>query len=191
MQTNIKINIYDLLNHLEKRRAMYLGNEYTFQSLDAFLTGFSISADKTQYISDMYNDFSDFNIWLLGHLPKHFGQSGGWHWQISNRNQNDDENAFKEFFEFVKVFKSSKKNVEQIKIKPFEFKKTEFNIETKTEIEKQEIIDSIHKITLENSKTIWLKGYHKKKLTYNQWCLSKEAFADMLDNLDKGINNTF
>ena len=185
------INIYDLLDHIEKRKAMYLGNEYTFQSLDAFLTGFSMSANSKQYQSDIYNNFLDFNVWLLGHLPKHFGQGGGWHWQISNRNPNDDENAFKEFFEFVKAFKSSKKHVEQIKIKPFEFKKTEFNIETKTEIEKKEIIDSIHKITLENSKTIWFKGYHKKKLTYTQWCLSEEAFEEMLDNLGKGINNTF
>ena len=180
-----KIHIYDLLEHLEKRKAMYLGNNYTFQSLSAFLTGFSLSADYSQYNSDIYNNFSDFNIWLLGHLPKHFGETGGWHWQISNRNPNDDENAFKEFFEFVKVFKSSKKKVELIKINPLEFDKSEFNTVTKIEIEKREIVDSVHKITMENSKTIWLEGYNKERLTYDRWCLSEEEFLDMIDNLDK------
>ena len=112
----IKINLYELLGHLEKRKAMYLGNEYTFQSLDSFLCGFGIACSKDQLKSENYNDFSGFNFWILGYLPEHFGRSGGWYWQIKNRNPENDENAFKEFFDFLEIYKTSKKKKEIIKI---------------------------------------------------------------------------
>lgn len=177
------INIYDVLDHIEKNKAMYLGNEYTFQSLNAFLTGFSMSANSKQYQSDIYNNFLDFNVWLLGYLPKHFGQGGGWHWQLSNRNPNNDENAFKEFFEFVRIFKLSKSKVEQIKIKPFKFKKTQLDIKTKIETKKEEMVSCINKITIENSSAIWVKGYHQNNLIYNKWCLTEVVFNNMINNM--------
>jgi hypothetical protein len=182
--TNRKPNIYEILEHLEKRKAMYLGNEYTFQSLDAFITGFGIGCDRNQLESEQYNNISDFNIWLLGHLPEHFGHSGGWHWQISKRNPNDDENAFKEFFKFLGIFKTAQKKKEKIKAEIFEFEISEFNADTKTEKRKREIVDSIYKVTMEHSQTIWIQGFSKNKLTYERWCLTKKEFDGIIKDLD-------
>ncbi len=103
----IQRNIYDTLDHLEKRRALYLGNHGNFDSLDSFVTGFTMAASSSQLEHNNYPDFNLFSIWLLGHLKKHFGQSGGWHWQIRNRNLKNDEKAFKEFFMYLDLFKKS------------------------------------------------------------------------------------
>ncbi|WCO00269.1 hypothetical protein [Psychroserpens ponticola] len=177
-----KTNLYEILEHLEKRKAMYLGNEYTFHSLDAFITGFGIGCDRNQLETEQFNNFSDFNIWILGHLPEHFGQSGGWHWQISNRNPNDDENAFKEFFKFLEIFKTAKKKKEKIEVDKFEFDKSEFNTKTKVEINKRVIVDSVYKVAMEHSKTIWIEGYSKNKLTYERWCLTEKEFDKIISD---------
>jgi len=109
-------NIYDILDHLEKRRALYLGNHYNFDSLDSFVSGFTMAASASQLQHDNYPDFNLFSIWLLGHLKKHFGQSSGWHWQIRNRNLKNDEKAFKEFFKYLDLFKKSKLKRREIKV---------------------------------------------------------------------------
>ena len=106
-QTNA-VDIYTLLDHLKIRKAMYLGNEYNFNSLDSFISGFTMAASDGQLELNEYPNFRYFSTWLLGHLKTHFGLAGGWHWQIKNRNPNDDTKAFEEFFEFLEVFKMSK-----------------------------------------------------------------------------------
>jgi hypothetical protein len=109
-------NIYDILDHLEKRRALYLGNHQNFNSLDSFVTGFTIAASVQQLRHERYPDFNLFSIWLLGHLKKHYGQSGGWHWQIRSRNLKNDEKAFKEFFVFLDTFKKTKLNRRELEL---------------------------------------------------------------------------
>ncbi|MBS1661765.1 MAG: hypothetical protein JST68_12030 [Bacteroidetes bacterium] len=106
MQKN-QPNIYTILNHLKVRKAMYLGNDFTFQSLDSFISGFAMAASSSQLQAEGYPDFSYFNTWLLGHLKNHSGLGGGWYWQISNRHPNDETEAFDEFFDFLDVFKGS------------------------------------------------------------------------------------
>ncbi len=181
--THRKTNLHEILAHLEKRKAMYLGNDYTFHSLDSFITGFGMGCDINQLETEQFNNFSDFNIWILGHLPEHFGQSGGWHWQISNRNPNDDENAFKEFFEFLEIFKTAKKKKEKIEVEKFEFEKSEYNTKTKVETNKIEIVDAVYKVTMEHSKTIWIEGYGQEKLTYERWCLTEKEFDEIISDL--------
>ena len=100
-------NIYALLDQLRLRKAMYLGNDFTFKSLDSFISGFTMAASGWQLQTKEYPDFSYFSTWLLGHLKSHFGLGGGWCWQISNRHPGDDAGAFEEFFYFLDVFKSS------------------------------------------------------------------------------------
>jgi hypothetical protein len=112
----IQTNIYDTLDHLAKRRALYLGNHCNFDSLDSFVHGFTMAASASQLQHDNYPGFNLFSIWLLGHLKKHFGQSGGWHWQIRNRNLKNDEKAFKEFFMYLDLFKKSKLKRREIKV---------------------------------------------------------------------------
>jgi len=178
-------SIYDLLEHLEKRRAMYLGNNYTFQSLDAFITGYTIASNENQLETEQYNNFYDFNPWILGHLPEHFGQSGGWHWQISNRNPNNDEKSFNEFFEFLEIFKTASKKIEKVKIEKFEFETTEYHSDSEKYIQKKEIIDSIHKIRMEYSKTIWIQGFNQNKMVYKNWAISENEYETRIMELIK------
>jgi len=178
-----KPNLYEILEHLEKRKAMYLGNEYNFHSLDTFIAGFGIGCDRNQLETEMFNNFSDFNIWILGHLPEHFGQSGGWHWQISNRNPNNDKNAFKEFFKFLEIFKIAKRKKEKIEIEKFEFNISKYNTDNKVETNKTEIVDSIYKVTMEHSKAIWIEGYSQDKLTYERWCLTEKEFDKIINDV--------
>jgi hypothetical protein len=100
-------NIYTVLEQLKIRKAMYLGNDFTFKSLDSFILGFTRAASSKQLQMKGYPDFGYFSTWLLGHLKSHFGLSGGWHWQITNRHPGDDAWAFEEFFYFLEMFKSS------------------------------------------------------------------------------------
>lgn len=178
-------NIYDLLEIVEKRKAMFLGNDYTFHSFNSFITGYTIGCNENQLETEKHNHFSDFSIWILGHLPKHFGQAGGWYWQISNRNPDNDENAFKEFFEFLEIFKTAKKKVERIEIEKFEFDISEYSTKKKVEIDKREVVDRIHKITIEHSKVILIKGFNKDNLTYDRWCLSEKEYDEIITNLNK------
>ena len=134
---------------------------------------------REQLETEEFNNFSDFNIWILGYLPEHFGQSGGWHWQISSRNPKNDENAFKEFFKFLKVFKTAKKQKEKIEVKKFEIEKHS----------KKKIVDSIFKVTMEHSTTIWIEGYSKNELTYENWCLTEKEFDRIINHLDSIQNN--
>lgn len=78
-------NIYTVLEQLKIRKAKYLGNDFTFKSLDSFILGFTMAASSRQLQMKGYPEFGHFSTWLLGHLKSHFGLSGGWHWQIANR----------------------------------------------------------------------------------------------------------
>lgn len=164
-----RTNLYELLAHLEERKAMFLGNKYTFQSLQSFIKGFELGCDRSQLETEKFNNFADFSIWLLGYLPRHFGKGGGWHWQISNRNLNDDENAFKEFFEFLAIFKTANKKTEEIEIK------------------NSEVVDSIHKITMGHSKTIWIEGFKDNNLTNENWCLTEKELDEIISCLKETL----
>lgn len=86
---------------------MFLGNDYTFQSLSAFVTGYLLAAREQQLEQTGSPNFSYFSDWLLGHIDENYGRSGGWHWQIINRNNNDDNKAFDDFFYLLGIFKTS------------------------------------------------------------------------------------
>ena len=104
----MQVNIYEILAQIETRTGMYLGPDHNFKSLDSFVTGFTIAASSDQLKTDKYPDFNLFSIWLLGHLKRNFGLSGGWYWQIRSRNPKKGDKAFKEFFTYLNEFKKTK-----------------------------------------------------------------------------------
>jgi hypothetical protein len=79
------LNLYEILEALEKRKAMYLGNDYTFHSLYNFVTGFTMAAQDVQFEKPDIPNFTYFSTWIIDHLDQHYGLPGGWHWQINNR----------------------------------------------------------------------------------------------------------
>lgn len=161
MKTN-KTNIYPLLNHLKLRKAMYLGNSFNFNSLESFISGFTMAASDEQMETNDFPNFSYFSTWLLGHLDKHFGLSGGWYWQISNRNPNNDKKAFEEFFTFLEVFKASKIHSKFITVdkEALEFNKTSgikrFDIIDGETVPIKEKPYKIVWTAIEKSTTVWL-----------------------------------
>lgn len=178
------IKLYDLLEHLEKRKAMYLGNNYNFQSLDSFLCGYSCAADYEHLESDGYNNFSKFNIWLLGHLPEHFGASGGWHWQLKNRNPHNELKAFEEFFYFLEIFKQAKNDISFIKIEPTPYSQSLLNLKAKVDTIQSENIEKLKVTRLEKSTTIWMESVSESdsESFYNSWFLTENEFEEELKN---------
>jgi hypothetical protein len=156
-----EFNIYDILEDLELRKSLYLGNHFNFDSLDSFINGFTLAAKPKQLKREGLPNFGLFSAWLLGHLTKHYGQAGGWHWQIKNRNKTDKK-AFAEFFQFLKKFKKSmvRKKTIAVDKKAIEFpqngpvKRFLLKNGKQTKISKKP--SKIVWTTLSNSKTVWV-----------------------------------
>ncbi len=180
--TKRQINLYDLLEHLQKRRAMFLGNDHTFQSLDAFIGGFLLASNSTQIETEDFNSFSDFNMWILGYLPNHFGRTGGWYWQIKNYIKKNDDQAFEYFFECINLFKTAKKYTEILDVKPFRIQVTEFNASQKKPDLSYKLVNFMYKVTMEHSTTIWVKGFQDNELVYETWCLSEEEYWNIVED---------
>ena len=193
-----QVNIYTLLDHLKLRKAMYLGNDYNFNSLDIFISGFTMAASDEQLELNEYPNFKYFSTWLLGHLKTHFGLSGGWHWQIKNRNQNDDTKGFEEFFDFLEVFKMSKVSSKSILVDKdaIEFSKssgvTRFDIVNGESIPFEVRPYKILWTTITNSTTVWVDYLDQmdKHLNAGFWrTTSKEAMKDLVNEFGKFKNN--
>jgi hypothetical protein len=197
MQTD-KMNIYSVLDHLKIRRAMYLGNGYNFRSLDSFINGFTMAASDEQLELNDYPNFGYFSTWLLGYLDTHFGLAGGWHWHISNRNPNNDEKAFEEFFNFLEIFKTSKTHSKSVVVDKdaLEFNKTSnikrFNLINGEEASIKEKPFKIVWTTIDNSTTVWLDYIDKNNnaVFAGIWSLSAdEATKNLADEFGSFKNN--
>ena len=184
----VETNIYTLLDHLKIRKAMYLGNHYNFHSLDAFVSGFTMAASDRQLELNSCPNFGYFSTWLLGHLDKHYGLSGGWHWQITNRTKNDDQKSFDEFFYFLDIFKSSKAYSKSIIIdkSAIEFSKSgsvkRFEIIDGKEIPLDKTPFKIVWTTIDNSTTVWLDYLDKFEnfLLGGIWSINSTEAANKL-----------
>jgi hypothetical protein len=180
-------NLYSVLEQLKIRKAMFLGNNYNFASLDSFISGFVGAASHTQLQLNNYPNFTYFSTWLLGHLEKNFGLDGGWHWQLANRNPNDDEMAFNEFFHFLDVFKNSKVHSKSIVLDSdaIDFnksngKKRSVMLDGK-EVEANETPCKIVWTNIDNSTTVWLNYLDKSEITlYHSCCINPNAAMDEL-----------
>ncbi|MDB5148593.1 MAG: hypothetical protein JWQ57_2613 [Mucilaginibacter sp.] len=193
-------NIYDILDRLKQRRAMFLGNEHTFQSLHSFINGYMLAGGIHKVNENGLPDFSCFNTWLLGHLKKHYGEAGGWHWQISNRNPDNDEKAFEEFFHYLELFKKSKSSSRLIVLND---DATRFNNDGS--IKRARLLwdgeDDTHevpvarpvtirRINMENSKTVWIEFIDKDNNIINDsWFINaKKATKSLIEKYGELTN---
>jgi hypothetical protein len=162
-------NIYKVLDHIKTRPGMFLGNNWGLDALNSFIAGFQMAASTTQMELDEFPNFGYFNTWIIGHLDKHFGQSGGWHWQISNRNPDNHQQAFDEFFYFLEIFKKSKMQSKSILIDPEALAFYKKNTKRSIIIDGKEtpLNDEPYKIvwkTLTHSTTVWLDYLDKDEV---------------------------
>lgn len=111
-------NFYEILEHIEKRPAMYLdscGLGYGIHSLDMFCMGFRMAGGKTYVESSGYPDFLLFTEWLIGCLDYEFARSSaGWAYHLVQQH-GDTKEALGSFFEHLKKFKST---VPEVRIVP-------------------------------------------------------------------------
>lgn len=163
---------------------MYLGNDYNFQSLDSFLAGYTCAADYEQLEANGLNNFSKFNIWLLGHLPVHFGASFGWYWQLKNRNPENELKAFEEFFSFLETFKNAKNDISFIKVQPTPYSQTLLNSKAEVETIQSENIEKLKVTRLEKSTTVWLESVSESESEsfYSCWFVTEKEFREELKN---------
>ena len=177
---------------------MYLGNDYSFKSLDNFIGGFTMAASDEQLQLNDYPNFSYFSTWLLGHLHTHFGLSGGWHWQMTNRNPNNDEKAFEEFFSFLEVFKTKKTHTKSIIVDKdaLEFNKTSnikrFDVTEGTSVPIKEKPFRIIWTSIDNSTTVWLDylDQNGNAVYAGLWTISAdEASKNLADEFGSFKNN--
>lgn len=165
-------NIYDVLALIENRPAMFLGNDYAFQTLNTFVTGYMMAAQESQLKKANCPDFTYFSVWIIGHLEKHYGFSFGWHWQIHNRNPGNDEKAFEEFFYFLELFKNSKVSSRTVIVDPVAIQENEL-IEEKAY--------KIRWIQMTNSTMVSIKFLDKnEKLIADRWYLNEMAANEFL-----------
>jgi hypothetical protein len=135
----MSLDIYDLLNELRKRPAMYLGNcgDHSFKCLQSFLVGLSIS--ENQQIQ--FHSFWEFGRWVSGRLED---------WSVSMpfyqlEEELGNDGAFERYFELLDEFKACKQVCHE-KALIFEAYKSNFylippdNIHSRVEPEKPLVI---------------------------------------------------
>jgi hypothetical protein len=166
---------------------MYLGNGYTFSSLDSFITGFTIAAADEQLELNNYPNFRYFSTWLLGHLDSNFGLSGGWHWQIANRNPNNDDNAFIEFFSFLAIYKSSKTHSKYIIVDKGAAEHSKDHVKRSRVIDGKELISDktpfkIIWTKIDNSTTVWIRYFDQNgnAISIDTWHINPDEALNTL-----------
>ena len=175
----MRSNIYVLLDQVKKRKAMFLGNDYNFQSLNAFVTGYLFAANEEQLKTNEFNDFSYFNIWLLGYLE--IGKSSfGWYHHIKERNLESDENAFDMFFKLLEVFKVDRpiECVFQTKIG----KVSDHFVQN----DRPEV--SLKKLKFTSSKIIWLESLTPETFLYDNWFYGEMEFKKRVEQDFEVVN---
>ncbi|MEO6522466.1 MAG: hypothetical protein ABIN91_12355 [Mucilaginibacter sp.] len=179
-------NIYCIFDQLEKRKAMFLGNGCTFQSLESFVTGYQLAANEPQLEQPGSPNFGYFSTWLLGHIDENYGLAGGWFWQISNRNLNDDIKAFDDFFYLLRVFKisviSTKSAIVNSQAHNFSIDGPVKRFTGENLDEPLKVPHTIRWINIANSSTTWIEFLDENNKVFNEsWYLDPEEVNDALE----------
>lgn len=97
-------NIYDLIDLLEKRPAMYLGDK-NISCLRSFLDGYQFAQESNKpFTEEVFPPFWYFHEWAMHQYG--WGEStAGWKNILLDENGGDEEKALDDFFRQVKVFK--------------------------------------------------------------------------------------
>lgn len=100
-------DIYDILDALRKRPALYLGSnksKKSFISLIAFLSGLQIAQFKLKQIDEGEPSFRYFSSWITARVEG-MSKTMAWEWMIEEWG---NETAFEKFFELLDEYRSCK-----------------------------------------------------------------------------------
>jgi len=122
-------SIYDIFEHIEKRPAMYLGNDYGIAALNCFVTGFRFGGGEFYSRKLNYPNFNLFTEWLGGVLKyKYENSSVSWSGLLLEKYK-DDRKALEKFFYYLNRFKTSESEVAVV---PLKNENIEFALQNKT-----------------------------------------------------------
>lgn len=99
-------NLYDLLNEIRKRPAMYMGSK-SLSSLRQVINGYTIKA-QIEGTEDAYeNDFARFDEFVLDYRCHSYltGSTAGWCNNILAANYGNEEAALNDFFKLFDLFR--------------------------------------------------------------------------------------
>lgn len=85
---------------------MYMGDN-SFQSLQAFISGFLVNAPDKQLTQPGVPNFIHFSHWVQGHLDTPWTESYTWHTYIQKSHPGDDARSYEVFYYFLDTFKRS------------------------------------------------------------------------------------
>jgi hypothetical protein len=109
--------LYDILDNIESRPAMFLGNDCDTKALDHFIYGFKTGGGQLHDSKLNYPDFTLFTDWVGGMLKINSVKSSvGWHWLLKDKFK-DDKKAWNKFFQYLRQYKESEPEVLIIPIK--------------------------------------------------------------------------
>jgi hypothetical protein len=163
-------NIYDLLDQVQQRPAMYLGNGYTGHSLQAFVMGFTLAASESQLIKGPYPDFGYFNTWALGHLGKQQESTAGWYELLQEIFPTNDAQVCKAFFDMLDVFRRSGVFVNTMLVDP-----------KALETGYPDAVTHIRRTVIGNSSTVWMEWLNRDQVVLKDtWHCDAEVAGRVL-----------
>lgn len=111
-------NIYELINAMEKRPAMYIGDN-KISSLNTFLNGYLFSASSHNILAEkVFPPFWFFHEWAMEKYS--WSEStAGWKNILLQENNHDEEKSLEVFFKMIKEFKTlSPLSIERLLLSP-------------------------------------------------------------------------
>ena len=105
--TKTSKRLYLILYLMEQKPEMFHNDDYTLNSLEYFIDGYTMAAFPDLLENDNSPSFIYFNDWLKGHLPTGIDTSLSWSAQIRKRNAGNEKKAFEEFFNLLRIFNAS------------------------------------------------------------------------------------
>jgi hypothetical protein len=98
-------SIYDLLEHVRRRPAMFIGVPSIFR-LDSFLGGYRAGLGRVRFSLRECEDFHRFHDWVARRLG-YSESTSGWVNMIRDKSASDEE-AFSQFYALLAEFKKDK-----------------------------------------------------------------------------------
>ncbi len=103
----MKSDFYEMLDAISSRPAMYISPSRSITALYNYLHGYMDGTNRTQIVRNTEPSWAEFNNWVAMKL-NFFESTKGWRQMLLERENGDEERAFKRFFVLLKQFRNRK-----------------------------------------------------------------------------------
>ncbi len=103
-------DFYDMLDAIGRRPAMYIDPSQSITALYNFIGGYLSGAGWKKVVSNTDPSYGEFNNWVAMKL-NFYESTKGWRRMLLERENDDEEKAFKRFFVLLEEFRNRKGTV--------------------------------------------------------------------------------